>query len=90
MAIEVNSIPMVKVIEVELDTGFMLYELFPEDENAKENPWSKLVFAYLSALTDGKEVTWQQMKLMGQKQIDQLTEVKADDVDPKDESVTDN
>ena len=90
MSMDLNSIPMAKVIEVELDTGFMLYELFPEDETAKENPWAKLVFAYLSALTDGKEVTWQQMKLMGQKQIDELTEVKADDVDPKDESVTDN
>lgn len=87
---DLNSIPMAKVIEVELDTGFMLYEIFTDEEEAKENPWAKLVFAYLTALTSGKQVTWQEMKLMGQKQVDELVAFKVDDVDPKDESVTNN
>lgn len=86
---DLNSIPMAKVIEVELDTGFMLYEIFTDSEE-KENPWAKLVFAYLTALTAGKNVTWQEMKLMGQKQVDDLLTLKVADADPKDESVTDN
>lgn len=90
MSMDLNSIPMAKVIEVELDTGFMLYEIFNDDENAKENPWAKLVFAYLTALTAGKQVTWSEMKLMGQKQVDELTSLKVADVDPKEESETNN
>lgn len=90
MSMDLNSIPMAKVIEVELDTGFMLYEIFNDDENAKENPWAKLVFAYLTALTAGKQVTWSEIKLMGQKQVDELVSLKVDDVDPKEESETNN
>lgn len=90
MSMDLNSIPMAKVIEVELDTGFMLYEIFNDDEKAKENPWAKLVFAYLTALTAGKEITWQQMKLMGQNQVEELLALKVDDADPKDESEPNN
>lgn len=85
MALELGSIPMAKVIEVELDTGFMLYEIFAVDENDRENPWAKLVYAYLTALTAGKEVTWQQMKTMGQTQVDELAALEVGDADPKEE-----
>lgn len=85
---DLNSIPMAKVIEVELDTGFLLYEIF--NDEVKENPWAKLVFAYLTALTAGKDVTWQQMKTFGQKQIDELSGLAVEATDPKDESELNN
>ena len=90
MSMDLNAIPMAKIIEVELDTGFMLYEIFHDDDNAKENPWAKLVYAYLGGLTAGKELTWQQMKLMGQKDVEELLGLVVDENDPKDESEINN
>jgi hypothetical protein len=84
---DINNIPMSKIIEVELATGFMLAEIF-EEKDGKDNPWAKLVFAYFNALSDGKKVTWAEIQTMSSNQI---TELVPGDVDsPKDESVNNN
>jgi hypothetical protein len=90
---DMNKIPMSKVIEVELDTGFLLYEIFDEgteEKPKKQNPWAKLVFAYLAALSADKVVTWQEMKNMGQQKIDELVGEEVDFEDPKDVSELNN
>jgi hypothetical protein len=84
---DINNIPMSKIIEVELATGFMLADIF-EDKDGKENPWAKLVFAYLNVLSAGKKVTWAEMLEMSPNQVTEL--VPGDVDDPKDESVKNN
>jgi hypothetical protein len=84
---DINNIPMSKIIEVELATGFMLSEIF-EEKDGKDNPWAKLVFAYLNVLSAGKNVTWAEMQTMSPNQI---TDFLPDDVDnPKEESEKNN
>jgi hypothetical protein len=85
--LDINSIPMGKIIEMELDTGFMLADVFDE-KDGKENPWAKLVFAYLNALSAGKNVSWQEMKSMSSNQVAEL--VPGDVDDPKEVSESDN
>ncbi len=86
--LDMNNIPMGKIIEMELDTGFMLADIF-EEEEGKENPWGKLAFAYLKALSAGKKVTWQQMKEMSSNDVMALAPVE-DDADPKEVSDSNN
>lgn len=86
--LDMNNIPMAKIIEMELDTGFMLSDLFDE-KDGKENPWAKLVFAYLNILSGGKSITWQEMKELSPNKIAELSPIVVD-ADPKDVSANNN
>jgi hypothetical protein len=77
-----DNIPIEVIEEVEIATGFLIEELF-QDEN--KSPYRKRAMAYLSARSRGEEITWEQM---GKKTVNELwamMSVEVDD-DPKDES----
>jgi hypothetical protein len=77
-----DNIPIEVIEEVEIVTGFLIEELF-QDEN--KSPYRKRAMAYLSARSRGEEITWEQM---GKKTVNELwamMSVEVDD-DPKDES----
>lgn len=79
---DMNKIPMGKIIEMELDTGFLLADIFDlgDEKNPKpENPWAKLAVAYLNALSAGQKVSWNDMKSMTADKIVELQEMALDE-----------
>jgi len=81
-----DNIPIEVIEEVELVTGFLIEELF-EDDN--KSPYRKRAMAYLSAKSRGEAITWEQVGKLTVKELWAL--MKADDVDdPKDVSEVDN
>lgn len=80
MALNFDDLPIQVIEEVEIATGYPLEELF-EDDN--KSPYRKRAMAYLSARSNGVEITWEEM---GSKTVSQLVEfMGGDDDDPKDE-----
>lgn len=75
-----DNIPIKVIEQVELETGFLIEELF-EDKN--KSPYRKRAIAYLSACSKGFEITWEQM---GDKTVLELSKMIGDEVDdPKEE-----
>lgn len=77
-----DNIPIEVIEEVEISTGFLIEELFQDDN---KSPYRKRAMAYLSARSRGEQITWEQM---GKKTVNELwamMSVEVDD-DPKDES----
>jgi hypothetical protein len=66
----------------------MLSDLF-EEKDGKDNPWAKLAFAYLNALSAGKKITWQEMKELTPNKIAELVPSEVD-ADPKEVSENNN
>lgn len=81
MQLNFDDLPISVIEEVEIATGYPLEELF-EDDN--KSPFRKRAMAYLSARSNGVQVTWQEM---GEKTVAQLVEFMSgdDDADPKEE-----
>lgn len=80
MAMNFDDLPIRVLEEVELATGYLIEELFKDDN---KSPYRKRAIAYLSAVSQGKKITWQEM---GEKTVSQLVEMMGvDDEDPKDE-----
>lgn len=87
---DMSKIPMGKIIEMELATGFLLADIFDEGTEKQpkpENPWAKLVFAYLNALAAGHKVTWNDMLT---KSADEIMELHGLVLDEKKEPSSEN
>lgn len=76
-----DNIPIKDIEELELATGHLIEDLFKADN---KSPYRKRAIAYLTARSNGLNVTWQQM---GEKTVKELSDMMVgDDVeDPKDE-----
>jgi len=73
-----DSIPIKVIEQVELETGFLIEDLFKEEN---KSPYRKRAIAYLSARSQGVQVTWEEM---GDKTVLELTQMMgADEEDPK-------
>lgn len=73
-----DSIPIKVIEQVELETGFLIEDLFKGDN---KSPYRKRAIAYLSARSQGVQVTWEEM---GDKTVLELTQMMgADEEDPK-------
>ena len=78
-----DNIPIEVIEEVEIATGFLIEELFQDDN---KSPYRKRAMAYLSARAKGQAITWAET---GKKTINELWQMMsegADGDDPKDES----
>jgi hypothetical protein len=77
-----DNIPIEVIEEVEIATGFLIEELFQDDN---KSPYRKRAMAYLSARSRGEAITWQEM---GSKTIHELVAYMkvGDDENPKEES----
>ena len=78
-----DNIPIEVIEEVEIATGFLIDELFEENN---KSPYKKRAMAYLSARSQGKEITWEET---GKKTVNELWEIMSagsNGDDPKDES----
>jgi hypothetical protein len=78
-----DNIAIEVIEEVEIATGFLIEELFQDDN---KSPYRKRAMAYLSARSKGQNVTWQDM---GKKTVNELWAMMSegsDGDDPKDES----
>jgi hypothetical protein len=73
-----DNIPIKVIEQVELETGFLIEDLFKGDN---KSPYRKRAIAYLSARSQGVQVTWEEM---GDKTVLELTQMMgADEEDPK-------
>jgi hypothetical protein len=77
-----DNIPIEVIEEVEIATGFLIEELFQDDN---KSPYRKRAMAYLSARSRGEAITWQEM---GSKTIHELVAYMkvGYDENPKEES----
>lgn len=67
-----DNLPIKVIEQVEIATGYPLEELFQDDN---KSPFRKRAIAYLSALSNGKNFTWEEM---GDKTISELAEMMED------------
>jgi hypothetical protein len=75
-----DNIPIKDIEQVEIETGFMIEDLFKADN---KSPYRKRAIAYLSARSRGNQVTWEEM---GNKTVLELSNMVGDvEEDPKDE-----
>jgi hypothetical protein len=73
-----DNIPIKVIEQVEIETGFLIEDLFKGDN---KSPYRKRAIAYLSARSQGVQVTWEEM---GDKTVLELTAMMgADEEDPK-------
>jgi hypothetical protein len=73
-----DNIPIKVIEQVEIETGFLIEDLFKGDN---KSPYRKRAIAYLSARSQGVQVTWEEM---GDKTVLELTSMMgADEDDPK-------
>ena len=73
-----DSIPIKDIEQVEIETGYMIEDLFKGDN---KSPYRKRAIAFLSARSRGEVVTWEEM---GNKTILELSQMVGDDEeDPK-------
>jgi hypothetical protein len=73
-----DNIPIKVIEQVELETGFLIEDLFKADN---KSPFRKRAIAYLSARSQGLQVTWEEM---GDKTVLELSQMMgADEEDPK-------
>jgi hypothetical protein len=70
-----DSVPIKVIEEVELVTGYLIEELFEADN---KSPYRKRAMAYLSAISQGKSITWDEL---GNKSVNELWEIMNDGVD---------
>lgn len=77
-----DNIPISIIEEVELKTGFLIEELF-EDDN--KSPYRKRAMAFLAVHGRGETVSWDEL---GKKSVSELWELMngGSDEDPKDVS----
>ena len=77
-----DNIPISVIEEVELKTGFLIEELF-DDEN--KSPYRKRAMAYLAVISRGDKATWDEI---GAKTVNELWELVngGSEEDPKDVS----
>jgi hypothetical protein len=74
-----DNIPIKVIEEVELATGYLIEDLFKDDN---KSPYRKRAIAYLSACSRGDKITWAEM---GDKTVSELVALMGDDEeDPKD------
>lgn len=80
-----DELPIEIIEEVELKTGFLIEELFQDDN---KSPFRKRAMAYLAAKSRGESVSWDEM---GKKTVSELWAIMAvdSDEDPKDVSEKD-
>jgi hypothetical protein len=76
-----DQIPIKDIEQVEIETGYMIEDLFKADN---KSPYRKRAIAFLSARSRGEEVTWEET---GNKTVLELSKMVAevDEQDPKDE-----
>ena len=75
-----DNIPIKVIEQVEIETGFLIEDLFKDDN---KSPYRKRAIAYLSARSRGQEVTWEEM---GDKTVAELSQMVGEDTeDPKGE-----
>jgi hypothetical protein len=75
-----DNIPIKDIEQVEIETGYLIEDLFKGDN---KSPYRKRAIAYLSARSQGEQVTWEEM---GNKTVLELSKMVGDDEeDPKDE-----
>ena len=73
-----DNIPIKVIEQVEIETGFLIEDLFKGDN---KSPYRKRAIAYLSARSRGELVTWEEM---GDKTVLELSAMMgADEDDPK-------
>ena len=73
-----DNIPIKVIEQVEIETGFLIEDLFKGDN---KSPYRKRAIAYLSARSRGELVTWEEM---GDKTVLELSAMMgADEEDPK-------
>ena len=73
-----DNIPIKVIEQVEIETGFLIEDLFKGDN---KSPYRKRAIAYLSARSRGDLVTWEEM---GDKTVLELSAMMgADEDDPK-------
>jgi hypothetical protein len=73
-----DDIPIKDIEQVEIETGYMIEDLFKGDN---KSPYRKRAIAFLSARSQGVQVTWEEM---GNKTVLELTVMMgADEEDPK-------
>ena len=73
-----DNIPIKVIEQVEIETGFLIEDLFKGDN---KSPYRKRAIAYLSARSRGEVVTWEEM---GDKTVLELSAMMgADEEDPK-------
>lgn len=73
-----DNIPIKVIEQVEIETGFLIEDLFKGDN---KSPYRKRAIAYLSARSRGDVVTWEEM---GEKTVLELSAMMgADEEDPK-------
>ena len=73
-----DNIPIKVIEQVEIETGFLIEDLFKGDN---KSPYRKRAIAYLSARSRGDVVTWEEM---GDKTVLELSAMMgADEDDPK-------
>jgi hypothetical protein len=73
-----DNIPIKDIEQVEIETGFILEDLFLENN---KSPYRKRAIAYLSAKSRGENITWEEM---GNKTVLELSKMLGDeDSDPK-------
>jgi len=73
-----DNIPIKVIEQVELETGFLIEDLFKGDN---KSPYRKRAIAYLSARSQGVQVTWEKID---DKTVLELTQMMgADEEDPK-------
>jgi hypothetical protein len=77
-----DNIPISVIEEVELKTGFLIEELF-EDNN--KSPYRKRAMAYLAVISRGEKASWDEM---GTKTVNELWQLMSggSEEDPKDVS----
>ena len=77
-----DNIPISVIEEVELKTGFLIEELFQDDN---KSPYRKRAMAYLAVISRGEAASWDEM---GNKTVNELWELMkgGSDDDPKDVS----
>ena len=76
-----DQIPIKDIEQVEIETGYMIEDLFKGDN---KSPYRKRAIAFLSARSRGEEITWEET---GNKTVLELSKMVAevDEEDPKDE-----
>lgn len=73
-----DNIPIKVIEQVEIETGFIIEDLFKADN---KSPFRKRAIAYLSAHSRGEQITWEEL---GDKTVLQLSQmIGVDDEDPK-------
>ena len=75
-----DNIAIKQIEELELATGHLIEDLFKSDN---KSPYRKRAIAYLTALSNGVNVSWTEM---GDKTVAELSQMMVGDTeDPKDE-----